>query len=319
MTDTQSTALAITTNEAPAVPALLKTPADCEAFYSGLDASIADEARQAAAKIHVHIGHVKDAYVDAGRELLAIKGKLKHGQFGKWLNAEFGLTERTAQQYMKCVPLADAKPAIISALKPTAVLKLAAPSTPQAVIDEVEARINKGEVPSIKEIDDSICVAKQRQTEVEYQAREERRASAEKAKRRARNDEGKTTEEIEKANKRRAAADGRAEAKRLRDLEKADREREEAEANVQKAVKFLRDQLGEKLAEFQALFSKADPYQFIRVLRSLPAPKAATELDEAETTTPVDHPHASALTVANEAVDELSPAEIDELVFPEAA
>ena len=71
--------------------------------YAGLSAEIAVEARAAAARIKARM-HA--AVINVGADLTLIKDRLPHGEFGKWLKAEFNLTERTTQNYMNAAALA---------------------------------------------------------------------------------------------------------------------------------------------------------------------------------------------------------------------
>jgi len=48
--------------------------------------------------------HITKA-VEMGNHLIAAKSLLRHGLFGKWLDTEFGLSERTARNYMKAAEL----------------------------------------------------------------------------------------------------------------------------------------------------------------------------------------------------------------------
>src|SRR5260221_4870347 len=72
------------------------------------------------------------AVVDAGRELIAVKDQLEHGQFSDWLQAECGFSLRTAENYMLASRFIADKNANIAflSLQPTTVYKLAARGTP---------------------------------------------------------------------------------------------------------------------------------------------------------------------------------------------
>ncbi len=64
------------------------------------------------------------------RATWAVKQQIQHGQFGAWLHAEFGMTERMTRNDMRAVAAFGAKTDIMSDLPPTAIYTLAAPSTP---------------------------------------------------------------------------------------------------------------------------------------------------------------------------------------------
>jgi hypothetical protein len=71
---------------------------------------------------------------------------LEHGQFLRWVDAEFALCQRTAENMMAAAKWADGKNEIVADLAPTAIYALAAKSTPPAVQVEVLARLESGEI-----------------------------------------------------------------------------------------------------------------------------------------------------------------------------
>ena len=96
-----------------------------------------------------------------GRNLQAVKEQLPHGQFLPWLQTEFAMTERHARNFMHAAARFGNKPEIIADLSVTVIYELAAPSTPETVIEQVES---KQILPTLE----AIRVAK----EAERQARE---------------------------------------------------------------------------------------------------------------------------------------------------
>lgn len=134
-------------------------PAGAVGFdYSTIPANDAEEARAAAARIHERN---RAAVIDTGRDLLAIKDRLGHGHFGRWLEAEFRMNERTAQRYMNVAAELGDKSDIVSVLPPTALYQLTAPSTPAPVREEVVKRIEAGERLDPAAVDRMVHAAKQ--------------------------------------------------------------------------------------------------------------------------------------------------------------
>jgi hypothetical protein len=127
--------------------------------YSALPTEIRDEAKIAADEIR---GLMRRSIVDVGAALARIKDRLPHGQFGKWLSAEFGLTERTAQNYMAAAALAS-EYETVSDLRPKTLYLLASPSTPEPIRREVIARFDAGEPIPDRTIKEMIGKAKVRQ------------------------------------------------------------------------------------------------------------------------------------------------------------
>lgn len=80
-----------------------------------------------------------------GAELNAVKDAFPHGEFSRWLDAEFGLSQRMAQHFMNVASRLLPKSEKFSLLSPSALYLLAAPSTPSTAIAEVEQLLAAGE------------------------------------------------------------------------------------------------------------------------------------------------------------------------------
>jgi hypothetical protein len=113
-------------------------------WESGLETKTAEKVKAAAERIRETVKRTVVDIIQVGDELLSVKEALPHGRFGPWLRAEFGWTERTAQNFM-AVAERFGKTEMISDLKiePTAAYLLAAPSTPdearQVAVERAEA------------------------------------------------------------------------------------------------------------------------------------------------------------------------------------
>jgi hypothetical protein len=113
--------------------------------YDLLEAKIAEQARSSAERIRDKVKRTIEDIIEVGNDLLAVREALPHGQFGPWLVAEFGWTERTARNFMAVAEHFGPKTEIISDLtiQPTAAYLLAAPSAPdearEAAIERAEA------------------------------------------------------------------------------------------------------------------------------------------------------------------------------------
>jgi hypothetical protein len=92
--------------------------------YGALDAEIADS-RQAE-RIRARIKTTTCTIIDIGRDILAVKQHLNHGQFSKWVEAECGFNIRSAQRYTGVAALAADKYDTVSLLEPATVYKLVA-------------------------------------------------------------------------------------------------------------------------------------------------------------------------------------------------
>jgi hypothetical protein len=114
--------------------------------YAPLDQEIAERVRLTATRIRAKVKKTLENIIEIGAELQAVKDALDHGQFGRWLQAEFGWTERTARNFM-AVAERFGKTEIISDLRiqPTAAYLLAAPSAPDEARQAAIERAASGE------------------------------------------------------------------------------------------------------------------------------------------------------------------------------
>lgn len=120
---------------------------------------IADEqdraaVQKAALRIKPRLKRAAQEIFESGRELLAVKDYLPHGQWREWLETEFGLSERMAQNWMNVARRLGAKSAKFSDLPVSVLYLLASPSTQVEVIEHVQGQIEEGYRPTVAEIKD---------------------------------------------------------------------------------------------------------------------------------------------------------------------
>jgi hypothetical protein len=90
-----------------------------------------------------------------GLNLLEAQRIIDHGQFLPWLRQEFGMSKTSAYEFIHVAEAFESKFPIIgnliNSIAPTALYKLAAPSTPQGARDEAINLVKTGEVvdPSV--------------------------------------------------------------------------------------------------------------------------------------------------------------------------
>ena len=113
--------------------------------YDLLETKVADKVRGAADSIRDRIKKTVEDIIEVGNDLLAVKETLPHGQFLPWLKAEFGWSERSAQQFMGVAE--KFKSAIIADLpiQPSAAYLLAAPSVPDEAREKAGEKAEAGE------------------------------------------------------------------------------------------------------------------------------------------------------------------------------
>lgn len=136
--------------------------------YGALPAEVRIEAKAAAERIKERM---RGAVVEVGADLIQVKARLPHGEFGKWLKAEFAMTERSAQNYMAAAEIAS-KCETVSVLKAKTLYLLAAPSTPEPARQEIVDRFVAGEVVSDRAVKDLIAEAKDQAWREQRRAKE---------------------------------------------------------------------------------------------------------------------------------------------------
>lgn len=111
--------------------------------YDLLETKLADKVRNAADRIRERVKKTVEDIIEVGKDLLAVKEALAHGQFLPWIKAEFGWGERTAQNFMSVAEQFKSAKIADLPIQPSAAYLLAAPSVPdearQKAVEKAEA------------------------------------------------------------------------------------------------------------------------------------------------------------------------------------
>ena len=113
--------------------------------YEQLPAAQRARAIQAAQTIKPRLKRAAEDIFVIGAELNQVKAAFPHGEFGNWLGAEFGLSQRMAQHFMNVATRLLDKSEKFSLLPPSSLYLLAAPTTPDQAIVEIEQKLDAGE------------------------------------------------------------------------------------------------------------------------------------------------------------------------------
>src|SRR3981081_1957699 len=68
--------------------------------YSGISPALVPNLQAQAKLIKNMIAKTTESIIEVGRNLIAVKQQLDHGQFMDWVEIEVGIVKRTAQSYM---------------------------------------------------------------------------------------------------------------------------------------------------------------------------------------------------------------------------
>ena len=131
--------------------------------YETLPAEHREAVRRSALAIKPQLKRTAEAIFIIGRELDFVKGKIAYGAFTDWLDTEFGLSATMAQRFMRVATRLGSQQQAFLTLSPTVLYELAAPSTPDAAIDEVQEQIQISERISVSHVQGIIRQAKLRQ------------------------------------------------------------------------------------------------------------------------------------------------------------
>jgi Protein of unknown function (DUF3102) len=115
--------------------------------YELVETKVAEQARSSAERIRQKVQKTIEDIIEVGQELVDVKEAVGHGHFGPWLRAEFGWTERTAQNFMSVAERFGGNTKLISDLPidATAAYLLAAPSAPDEARQTAVERAEAGE------------------------------------------------------------------------------------------------------------------------------------------------------------------------------
>ncbi len=128
--------------------------------YDALDPETAAYVRSRTATMRARGQRLCADLVGMGNDLLDVKASLPHGQFGAWLETEFGWSERTARNYMALAEtFGRLDSATLAGAEPTALYLLASPSTPDDVRDDFIAKAEHGEPITVRDVRDALSDA----------------------------------------------------------------------------------------------------------------------------------------------------------------
>ena len=122
--------------------------------YTGLPAETAALAQLAAERIKLRLRRTAEDVVLIGRELAAQKAALPHGQFGAWLAAEFDMAESTALRMMRVAERFGDQIRQIDGFAPSLLYALAAPSTPDAAVEQAIVQAETGERVTLAQVEE---------------------------------------------------------------------------------------------------------------------------------------------------------------------
>jgi hypothetical protein len=120
-------------------------PALVEFDYGSLSSEARIVVQQKTSEIRSLVKRSAQDAIEIGQKLLEVKNCLGHGGFLKWVYAEFGWSDRTAERYMLVAREFDNLANLDGQIAPSALYLLAAPSTPEEAKTEALQMAESGE------------------------------------------------------------------------------------------------------------------------------------------------------------------------------
>lgn len=131
--------------------------------YDDLTPDVQTEIKLASERIKMRMKRTAEDIIEIGKDLIAVKARLPHGQFLPWIQTEFEMTQKTAVRFMQVAERFSGKYDIMSYFNPTILYQLAAPSTPDEVVEKVIEKAEDGEsvtTAEVKELKAQVIAAK---------------------------------------------------------------------------------------------------------------------------------------------------------------
>ncbi len=128
--------------------------------YGLLESKVAEKVRTTAERIRMRITKTVEDIIEVGNDLLAVKAALAHGQFLPWLRAEFGWSERSAQNFMNVAENFKSAKIADLPIQPSAAYYLAAPSVPHEALQQAVEKAEAGEEVTFATAKDIVAKAR---------------------------------------------------------------------------------------------------------------------------------------------------------------
>lgn len=119
--------------------------------YDALDVETRVVVQQKTGEIKDRVRRSRQDILEIGERLVEIKDRLGHGSFGRWLEAEFGWSDRFAQDLMNVAKVFKSELNSDLDITPTALRSLAAPSVPEPARKEAIETARSGNHVGTKE------------------------------------------------------------------------------------------------------------------------------------------------------------------------
>lgn len=122
--------------------------------YDDLTPDVQTEIKLASERIKMRMKRTAEDIVEIGKELIAVKSRLPHGQFLPWIQAEFEMSRVTAFRFMQVAEKFGSQMFHHETFSPTVLFELSSPSTPDEVVEQAIKKAESGESVTVAEVKD---------------------------------------------------------------------------------------------------------------------------------------------------------------------
>ena len=106
----------------------------------------------ASERIRLRMKRTSEDIIEIGKDMIEVKKRINHGQFGFWLENEFEMTDRTARRFIRVAERFGDKSDIMSDFNPTILYELAVPSTSDEMIEKAQDVAARGEKVTVADV-----------------------------------------------------------------------------------------------------------------------------------------------------------------------
>ena len=122
------------------------------ASYEPIPPADAEFIAAASERIRLRMKRTSEDIIEIGKDLIEVKKRINHGQFGSWLQAEFEMSEWTARNFMNVADKFGSKTGTVPDFTPKVIYLLAAPSTSDDVVEKAQAVVASGEKVTVADV-----------------------------------------------------------------------------------------------------------------------------------------------------------------------
>lgn len=128
--------------------------------YESLSPEVRTDVQESTRRIHELERRTSESIIEIGQQLIRVKQRLPHGGFMPWLEAEFGWSWKTANNFIRVAETYDGKLVNFTNFQPSALYALASNKVPEKVREDFAAVAEAGEKVTHSAVKEAIAERK---------------------------------------------------------------------------------------------------------------------------------------------------------------